>query len=168
VLLPPAWSIVVRGGAVLVGRGCRDKRRSAAGDWLPWFTLGGGPPRLPGGSCPQGEWPGGCIGGSAARSTVRLVGFGGVLVEDDLLDHACLVSSPDYHRQRMPPKVLLVLADVFSATALGCLVLIGMDLSIGRPVSGDLFIGGLNAILADVFWAWFVQSRGRGPGSGPW
>jgi hypothetical protein len=67
----------------------------------------------------------------------------------------------------LPPKVLLVLAGVFSAAALGCLVLIGVDLSIGRPVSGDLFIGGLNAILAVVFWAWFVRSRGRGPGSGP-
>jgi hypothetical protein len=61
----------------------------------------------------------------------------------------------------------MVLAGVFSAAALGCLVLIGVDLSIGRPVSGDLFTGGLNAILTAVFWAWFVRSRGRGQGAGP-
>ncbi|WP_211880027.1 hypothetical protein [Pseudarthrobacter albicanus] len=65
----------------------------------------------------------------------------------------------------LPPKALLVLAGVFSAAALGCLVLIGVDLSIGRPASGDLFIGGLNGVLAAVFWAWFVRSRPRGAGA---
>ena len=46
------------------------------------------------------------------------------------------------HSGRLPSQALMVLAGVFSAAALGCLVLIGVDLSIGRPVSGDLFTGG--------------------------
>jgi hypothetical protein len=54
----------------------------------------------------------------------------------------------------MPPKVLLVLAVVFSAAALGSLVLIAVDLATGRPAAGDVFIAGLNGAMAAVFWVW--------------
>ncbi|SEQ79956.1 tetratricopeptide repeat protein [Arthrobacter sp. OV608] len=63
-------------------------------------------------------------------------------------------------------RILLVVAVVFSTAALGCIVLIGLDLSVGRPISGDLLIGGVNGILAVVFWVWHVRSRRRRPGAG--
>ena len=40
--------------------------------------------------------PGGCLWGTAARLTDRLLGVGGVLVDDDLLHRACRIASPDY------------------------------------------------------------------------
>jgi hypothetical protein len=59
----------------------------------------------------------------------------------------------------LPRRVLLVLAVVFSAVALGLLVLVGVDLAIGRPVRGHVFMAGLNGEMATVFWMW--RSRGR-------
>lgn len=67
----------------------------------------------------------------------------------------------------LTPKVLLVLAGVFSAVTLGCLVLVTVDLMVGRRVAGDLYMAGLNAILAAIFRAWFLRSRARGSGAGP-
>ena len=58
-----------------------------------------------------------------------------------------------------PGKPLLVLAVVLSAVALGSLVLVGVDLAIGRAAAGDLFIAVLNGVMAAVFWMW--RSRGR-------
>ncbi|MFD1210741.1 tetratricopeptide repeat protein [Arthrobacter sp. GCM10027362] len=65
------------------------------------------------------------------------------------------------------PRVLLILAVVCAATVSGCLILTGLDLSIGRPVSSDLFIGGLIGMLAAVFWVSYIRSRRRRPGGGP-
>jgi hypothetical protein len=39
------------------------------------------------------------------------------------------------------------------------LVLVGVDLAIGRPVRGHVFMAGLNGEMATVFWMW--RSRGR-------
>ena len=52
------------------------------------------------------------------------------------------------------PKVLLVLAVIFSAAAAGCIVLVAVDVAIGRPVAGDAFVAGLNGCMAAVFWIW--------------
>ena len=62
-------------------------------------------------------------------------------------------------RAVLPRKVLLVLAVVFSGVAVGSLVLVGVDLAIGRAAAGDLFISVLNGATAAVFWLW--RSRGR-------
>jgi hypothetical protein len=43
---------------------------------------------------------------------------------------------------------------VFTAAAAGCLVLVGLDLWVGRPAAGDLYLAGLNAGIAAVFWRW--------------
>jgi hypothetical protein len=59
----------------------------------------------------------------------------------------------------LPRKVLLVLSVVFSAVAVGSLVLVGVDLAIGRAARGDVFIAALNGVMAAVFWRW--RSRGR-------
>ncbi|MFM9432937.1 hypothetical protein ACFDR8_003856 [Arthrobacter sp. MP_2.3] len=59
----------------------------------------------------------------------------------------------------LPLRVLLVLAVVFSAVAVGSLVLVGVDIAVGRSAGGDVFIAGLNAVMATVFWRW--RSRGR-------
>lgn len=59
----------------------------------------------------------------------------------------------------LPRKALLVLTVFFSAVVLGSLVLAGIDLAIGRPAAGDLFIAGLNGAMATVFWTWQSQRR---------
>lgn len=65
----------------------------------------------------------------------------------------------------LPRRVLLILAVVFSTVAVGSLVLVGVDLAIGGPAVGDVFIAGLNAVMAAVFWLW--RSRGvKGEGAG--
>ncbi|WP_344363291.1 hypothetical protein [Arthrobacter humicola] len=56
-------------------------------------------------------------------------------------------------------RVLLVLAVVFSAVAACSLMLIGVDLAVGRAAGGDVFIAGLNGAMATVFW--MRRSRGR-------
>jgi hypothetical protein len=43
----------------MVVRRCRGKRRSAAGEWLLWFALSGGPPQHLRLHARLGEWPGG-------------------------------------------------------------------------------------------------------------
>jgi hypothetical protein len=50
------------------------------------------------------------------------------------------------------PRVLRVLAVVFTLTAAGALALVGLDLFIARPAAGDVFITALNALAACVLW----------------
>jgi len=59
----------------------------------------------------------------------------------------------------LPRRVLLVLAVVFSAVALGSLLVVGVDLAIGRAPAGDVFIAGLNGAMAAVFWMWRARRR---------
>ncbi|PVZ55197.1 hypothetical protein C9424_14135 [Arthrobacter sp. H-02-3] len=59
----------------------------------------------------------------------------------------------------LPRKVLPVLAVVFSAAALGSVVLAVVDLAVGRAAAGDGFIAGLNGAMAALFWRWRPQGR---------
>jgi hypothetical protein len=50
------------------------------------------------------------------------------------------------------PRVLLVLAVVFTLAAAGALALVVLDLVITRPAAGDVFITALNALAAFLLW----------------
>ena len=50
------------------------------------------------------------------------------------------------------PRVLLVLAVMFTVAAAGALALVVLDLVIGRPAAGDVFITVLNALAAFLLW----------------
>lgn len=50
------------------------------------------------------------------------------------------------------PRVLRVLAVVFTLAAAGALALVVLDLVIARPAAGDVFIAVLNALAAFVLW----------------
>lgn len=56
----------------------------------------------------------------------------------------------DRPRQRWP----LVVAVFFSVAVLGMLVLVAVDLAVGRPLAGDLFVAGLNGVVAAALWVW--------------
>lgn len=49
------------------------------------------------------------------------------------------------------------LAVLFTVAAAASLVLVAIDLFIGRPAAGDLFIAGLNALAAVVLWRFVVK-----------
>jgi len=57
-------------------------------------------------------------------------------------------------RQRWP----LALAIVFTAAFVGALALVAVDLVVGRPLAGDLFVAGLNGAVAAALWA--LRARG--------
>ena len=57
-------------------------------------------------------------------------------------------------RQRWP----LAMAVVFTAAFLGALALVAVDLAVGRPLAGDLFVAGLNGAVAAALWA--LRARG--------
>jgi hypothetical protein len=57
------------------------------------------------------------------------------------------------------PLVRRILTVVFSVAALGSLVLVAVDLAVGRPAAGDVLIAVLNSLAAAVFWRWSAQSR---------
>jgi hypothetical protein len=50
------------------------------------------------------------------------------------------------------PRVLRVLAVVFTVAAAGALALVVLDLVIARPAAGDVFITVLNAPAAFLLW----------------
>ncbi|KUM37470.1 hypothetical protein [Arthrobacter sp. EPSL27] len=50
------------------------------------------------------------------------------------------------------PRVLRVLAVVFTVAAAGALTLVVLDLVIARPAAGDVFITALNALAAFLLW----------------
>lgn len=50
------------------------------------------------------------------------------------------------------PRVLKFLAVLFTIAAAGSLVLVGLDVVIGRPAAGDMFITVLNALAAFLLW----------------
>lgn len=53
---------------------------------------------------------------------------------------------------RVPPRVLRILAVVFTLAAAGALTLVVIDLVIARPAGGDAFITVLNGLAAFVLW----------------
>lgn len=59
----------------------------------------------------------------------------------------------------MPPKLLLVLAVIFSTATVGSLALVAVDLVIGRPAAGDVYVADLNGAMAAVFWVWRSRQR---------
>jgi len=50
--------------------------------------------------------------------------------------------------------MLRILAVVFTVAAAGSLVLVAVDLAIGRPAAGDVFIAFLNSVAAVMLWRW--------------
>jgi hypothetical protein len=57
------------------------------------------------------------------------------------------------------PLVWRILIAVFSVAAVGSVVLVAVDLAVGRPAAGDVLIAVLNNLAAAVFWRWSAQSR---------
>lgn len=57
-------------------------------------------------------------------------------------------------RPGRPSRVLGILAVVFAVAAVGSLVLVAVDLAIGRPAAGDAFIALLNSAAAVMLWRW--------------
>ncbi|SKB72369.1 hypothetical protein SAMN05660916_02319 [Arthrobacter sp. 31Cvi3.1E] len=53
------------------------------------------------------------------------------------------------------------LAVLFTIAAAASLVLVAIDLFIGRPAAGDLFITGLNALAAAVLWRELAKQAGE-------
>jgi hypothetical protein len=53
--------------------------------------------------------------------------------------------------------VLRILAVVFTVAAAGSLVLVAVDLAVGRPADGDVFIAVLNSFVAVVLWRRFSE-----------
>lgn len=49
------------------------------------------------------------------------------------------------------------LAALFTVATAASLVLVAVDLFIGRPAAGDLFIVGLNALAAVVLWRFVAK-----------
>lgn len=55
--------------------------------------------------------------------------------------------------------MLRILAVVFTVSAAGSLVLVAVDLAIGRPASGDVFIAFLNSVAAVMLWRWRSENE---------
>lgn len=55
-------------------------------------------------------------------------------------------------RPGRPFRVLRILAVVFTVAAVGSVALVAVDLMIGRPAAGDVFIAVLNSVVAVVLW----------------
>ena len=64
-------------------------------------------------------------------------------------------------RPGRPYGVLRILAVVFTVAAVGSLVLVAVDLTIGRPASGDVFIAFLNGVAAVMLWRWRSENERR-------
>lgn len=62
-------------------------------------------------------------------------------------------------RPGRPNGVLRILAVVFAVAAVGSLVLVAVDLAIGRPASGDVFIAFLNSVAAVMLWRWRSENE---------
>ena len=59
----------------------------------------------------------------------------------------------------LSPRARRILAGVFTFAAVGSLLLVAVDLAVGRPAEGDVFIALLNSLAAVVFWRWSTESR---------
>lgn len=49
-------------------------------------------------------------------------------------------------------RLMKILAVVFSVAAVGSVMLVAVDLVVGRPAAGDLFIAFLNSLAAVGLW----------------
>jgi hypothetical protein len=50
------------------------------------------------------------------------------------------------------------LAVVFTVAAVGSVALVAVDLIVGRPAAGDLFIAFLNSLAAVGLWQWSSET----------
>jgi hypothetical protein len=57
-------------------------------------------------------------------------------------------------------RVQRILGLIFGAAAAGCWILVAVDLVIGRPAVGDVFIAVLNSAAAAAFW-WMASGSRR-------
>ncbi|TLM83659.1 hypothetical protein FDW83_09375 [Pseudarthrobacter sp. NamE2] len=57
------------------------------------------------------------------------------------------------------PRAWRVLAVMFSVAAIGSVVLVVVDLVLGRPAAGDLFIAFLNSLAAVALWRLGSETR---------
>ncbi|TNB67187.1 hypothetical protein FHJ30_20645 [Arthrobacter sp. BB-1] len=62
-------------------------------------------------------------------------------------------------RPSRPHRVLRILAAVFMVAAVESLVLVAVDLAIGRSASGDVFIAFLNSVAAVTLWRWRSENE---------
>jgi hypothetical protein len=62
-------------------------------------------------------------------------------------------------RPSRPNRVLRILAVVFTVAAIGSVVLVALDLIVGRPAAGDLFIAVLNSLTAVALWRFSFERR---------
>lgn len=62
-------------------------------------------------------------------------------------------------RPGRPSRGLRLLAVVFTAAAVGSLLLVAVDLAVGRAAAGDGFIALLNSLAAVVFWRWSAERQ---------
>ena len=60
-----------------------------------------------------------------------------------------------------PHGVLRILVVVFGLAAAGSLVLVAVDLLIGRPAAGDVFVAVLNSFVALVLWRRLAEQNIR-------
>jgi hypothetical protein len=67
------------------------------------------------------------------------------------------VPRPGPGRARRGLRWFRFLAVLFAVAAAASLVLVAIDVFIGRPAAGDLFIAGLNALAAVVLWRFVVK-----------
>lgn len=62
-------------------------------------------------------------------------------------------------RPGRPNRVLRILAVVFTTATVGSMVLVAVDLVVGRPVAGDVFIAFLNSLAAVALWRFSFERR---------
>lgn len=55
--------------------------------------------------------------------------------------------------------ILRVLVVVFTAAAVASLILVAIDVAVGRPAAGDVFIASLNCLAAGVLWRVTRQAK---------
>ncbi|WP_051083506.1 hypothetical protein [Arthrobacter sp. 135MFCol5.1] len=77
------------------------------------------------------------------------------------LGHRNEARRADVWKSRRSRRVLVV---VFTVAAVGSVVLVGVDLVVGRPAAGDLFVAFLNALAAVVLWRLWLKRRGHDEG----
>ena len=60
-----------------------------------------------------------------------------------------------------PQRVLRILVVVFVLALAGSLALVAVDLLVGRPAGGDVFIAALNSFVVVVLWRRLAEQNSR-------
>ncbi|VXC19395.1 conserved hypothetical protein [Arthrobacter sp. 9AX] len=64
-------------------------------------------------------------------------------------------------RAGRPQVALWILVVVFVLAAAGSLAVVALDLLVGRPAGGDVFIAVLNSVVAAVLWRRLAEQNSR-------